>query len=186
MKPRRAPRSEYLAGSLLLAHPSLRDDNFRRSVVLLSNHDEDGAVGVVLNQPTGRTLGELDPAFALGPLAAVPVYKGGPVQPEQLLLCGWRSLPEEGGFRLHFAVDPEKAGELAAAEALEFRAFQGYSGWSAGQLENELQQNTWVVLPIPPGLASFSTGPGLWRALLATIDHEWKLLADEPEDPSAN
>ncbi|HEY0966839.1 MAG TPA: YqgE/AlgH family protein [Opitutaceae bacterium] len=186
MKPRRAPRSEYLAGSLLLAHPSLRDGNFRRTVVLLSSHDEDGAVGVVLNRPLGRRLGEVSPVFALGPLASVPVYSGGPVQPEQLLLCAWRILPDEGGFRLHFGLDPAKAEELAGTDDLHFRAFLGYSGWSAGQLENEMEHNTWVVTGIPGDLGSYSPGEGLWRELLAGIDHEWKLLADEPEDPSAN
>lgn len=186
MKPRRAPPSEYLSGSLLLAHPALRDGNFRRTVVLLSSHDADGAVGVVLNRPQGRFLGEVDPVFALGPLASVPVYTGGPVQPEQLLLCAWRILPEEGGFRLHFGLDPAKAEALVGTDDLHFRAFLGYSGWSAGQLENEMEHNTWVLTGIPGDLASYSPGEGLWRELLAGIDHEWKLLADEPDDPSAN
>jgi len=187
MKSRRAPRSEYLAGSLLLAHPSLRDGNFRRSVVLLSSHDEEGAVGVVLNRPLGRRLCDINAAFSLGPLSNVPVYSGGPVQPEQLLLCAWRILPDDGGFRLHFGLDPVKAEELAGSgDDLHFRAFLGYSGWSAGQLENELEHNTWVITGIPGDLASYSPGEGLWRELLAGIDHEWKLLADEPEDPSAN
>ena len=186
MKPRRVPPSEYLAGSLLLAHPSLRDENFRRSVVLLSSHDQEGAVGVVLNRPLGLPLSDVDPVFALGPLSKVPVFSGGPVHPEQLLLCAWRILPDEGGFRLHFGLDPSKAEELMAAHDLHFRAFLGYSGWSAGQLEKELEHHTWVVTGIPGDLGSYRPGEGLWRELLAGIDHEWKLLADEPDDPSAN
>ena len=83
MKERRTPRkSGRLAGQLLLAHPALRDPNFRRTVILLSAHDADGAMGVVLNRALDRQLGELNPSFALGPLAGVPVYAGGPVEPE--------------------------------------------------------------------------------------------------------
>ncbi len=186
MRPRGEPSVDFLAGSLLLAHPGLRDSNFHRSVVLLSTHDDDGAVGVVLNRPLGRRLGDVNATFALSALAAVPVFSGGPVQPEQLLLCAWRILPDEGGFRLHFGLDPAKAEELAEQGDLHFRAFLGYSGWSAGQLENEMKQHTWIATGIPGDLASYAPGEGLWRELLAGIDHEWKLLAEEPDDPSGN
>ena len=81
----RAPREsikETVAGSLLLAHPSLRDPNFRRSVVLMSLHNAEGAMGVVLNRPAGKRLAEVTGEFALTALARVPVFHGGPVQPE--------------------------------------------------------------------------------------------------------
>ena len=103
----RSPRQsvkETTAGSLLLAHPSLRDPNFRRSVVLMSLHNAEGAMGVVLNRPAGKALAELSGEFALTPLAKVPVFLGGPVQPAQLVLAAWQSRPE--GFRLHFGVEP--------------------------------------------------------------------------------
>lgn len=175
-----------LAGSLLLAHPSLRDPNFHHSVVLLSAHDDDGAMGVVLNRPVGKTLGQVSEAFADGPLAAVPLYKGGPVQPDQVILCGWRFTGDDNTFRLHFGLLPDRAAELAAEEGMHLRAFLGYSGWSGGQLENELRLETWVVSPIPSNLMSFSQDDGLWRGILGELNHEWKLLADEPEDPSQN
>ena len=78
----RGKTSVHLAGSLLLAHPAMRDPNFRRSVVLLSAHGDDGAMGVVLNRPLGKQLGDLNAQFAASAIAGVPVYKGGPVQTE--------------------------------------------------------------------------------------------------------
>ena len=92
-----------LAGSLLLAHPALNDPNFRRTVILMSTHDSDGAMGVVLNRPLGRRLGELNGDFSLGPLASVPVFRGGPVQTEQMMLAAWQ--PQGDAFRLHFGLE---------------------------------------------------------------------------------
>lgn len=186
MRERRTPKSANLAGSLLLAHPSLRDPNFRRAVVLLSAHGDDGTMGVVLNRPTTRKLADLDPSFALGSLASVPVFSGGPVQPEQLVICAWRFRPEGAGFQLYFGLEPNRAEELSAEEGMHLRAFLGYSGWSEGQLENELRHQTWVVSPIPSNLMSFEQDDMLWRGILTDLNHEWKLLVDEPEDPSAN
>ena len=175
-----------LAGSLLLAHPRLRDPNFHRSVVLLSAHDDDGAMGVVLNRPLGKSLGDLSDVFANGPLAQVPIYRGGPVQPEQVILCGWRFTGDDNTFRLHFGLLPERAEALMIEEGLHLRAFLGYSGWSGGQLENELRMDTWVVSPIPANLMNFSQDEALWRGILGELNHQWKLLADDPEDPSVN
>ena len=72
---------ESLAGSLLLAHPILRDPNFRKTAVLMSTHGPDGAMGVVLNRPLGKRLGELKGDFALGPLASTPIFWAGPCRP---------------------------------------------------------------------------------------------------------
>ena len=105
---------QNLSGSLLIAHPKLQDPNFCKSVILLSVHSkDDGALGVVLNQPTGKTLGELDVKFQLGSLANVPVYKGGPVSPEQMILSAWKCQPESGLFKLYFGITEEKAKEMS-------------------------------------------------------------------------
>jgi putative transcriptional regulator len=175
-----------LAGSLLLAHPAMRDPNFRRSVVLLSSHGDDGAMGVVLNRPLGKRLGDLNAEFAAGPLAAVPVYQGGPVQTKQLLLAAWQPDPLAAGYRLYFGIDVDKAEVLKAEEGVRVRAFLGYSGWSKGQLENEIRQNTWVITPANPDLLEEPEGQGLWRSILSGLSPEWKLMAEEPEDPGSN
>jgi len=175
-----------LAGSLLLAHPAMRDPNFRRSVVLLSAHGDDGAMGVVLNRPLGKRLGDLNPQFAASPLAAVPLYSGGPVQTKQLILAAWQPDPLATGYRLYFGIDVDKAEVLKAEEGVRLRAFLGYSGWEKGQLENELRQNTWVITPVSPDLLDHQEGQGLWRSILGGLSPEWKLMADEPENPSDN
>ena len=90
---------ESLAGSLLVAHPSLRDPNFRRTVILMTTHGEDGAMGVVLNRPLLKRLGQLGGDFALGELSDVPIFSGGPVQTEQLIIAAWKA--HASGFQLH-------------------------------------------------------------------------------------
>ena len=176
--------SPSLAGSLLLAHPALSEATFRHTVILMSVHNQDGAMGVVLNRPLDRRLGDLNVEFSLGPLAAVPVFRGGPVETEQLLLAAWQA--HDDGFKLHFGIEPDKAGQLAAEEGAHVRAFLGYSGWSGGQLEKELKQNTWVVTAVPGDLMSHPQDDGLWRSVLGGISLNWRLIADEPEDTGLN
>jgi putative transcriptional regulator len=175
-----------LAGSLLLAHPSLREETFRRAVILMSAHDGNGAMGVILNRPLGKKLGDLSTDFSLGPLASVPIFKGGPVQTEQLLLCGWKRHDDGSGFQLMFGIDPMKATELQAETGVHLRAFLGYAGWSGGQLENELTHNTWIVSPLVMNLLEEEADENLWKTILGGISLEWRLLVDEPEDPTLN
>jgi putative transcriptional regulator len=184
MRERPKDTKETLAGSLLLAHPSMRDPNFRHSVVLMSVHNPEGAMGVVLNRPMGKRLGEFSGDFALGPLAGVPMFSGGPVQTEQVVLAAWESRPD--GFRLHFGVEPDKAVQLMGEEGTHVRAFVGYSGWSAGQLENEMKHHTWVVADVPEDLLTQAQDDTLWRLVLGREGAEWRLLADEPEEPERN
>ena len=186
MRERGSTETGALAGSLLLAHPSLRDENFRRSVILMSAHDANGAMGVVLNRPLGKRLGELTTDFALSPLASVPIFKGGPVQTEQLLLCGWKPHDDGSGFQLMFGIDPLRATELQAEAGVHLRAFLGYAGWTGGQLENELKQNTWVVSPLVADVLSGHQDETLWKTILGSMSSEWRLLAGEPEDPERN
>ncbi len=182
-EPHRASR-DTLAGSLLLAHPAMKDPHFRRSVVLMSAHNAEGAMGVVLNRPVGRKLGELSGDFALGPLAGVPLFTGGPVQPEQLMLAAWQTRPD--GFRMHFGIEPDRAQQLIAEDDTHVRGFLGYSGWSAGQLENEMRLRTWVVADVPEDLLTHAQDDSLWRTVLGREGAEWRLLADEPEEPGRN
>lgn len=173
-----------MAGSLLLAHPAMKDPNFRRSVVLMSAHNDEGAMGVVLNRPLGKRLGELSGDFALGPLAGVPLYKGGPVQTEQLVLAAWQT--RDDGFRLYFGIEPDRAQQLMGEEDTHLRAFMGYSGWSAGQLENEMKLHTWVVADVPADLLTHTQDDSLWRTVLGREGAEWRLLAGEPDELGEN
>jgi putative transcriptional regulator len=184
MRERRTSTKQSLAGSLLLAHPALQDSNFKRTVILMSEHSSKGAMGVVLNRPLGKRLGELNGDFALGPLASIPIFAGGPVHGEQLLIAAWQ--PQPDGFRLHFGIEPAKAVQFLAEEGTHLRAFLGYSGWSGGQLETELKRSTWVVTDIPEDLLGHPQDTGLWREILGREGDEWRLLANEPEDTSLN
>ena len=184
MRARRPSVPETYAGSILLAHPELSDPNFRRTVVLMTTHGSDGAMGVVLNRPLHKRLGELGGDFALGPLTGVPLFQGGPVQTEQLIIAAWRSHP--AGFQLHLGIDPEKAIQFLGDDGMHIRAFFGHSGWSAGQLEKELKQNAWIVAPPPPDLFTQPGDAALWRRVLSGQGAEWRLLADEPDEAGEN
>jgi putative transcriptional regulator len=87
---------------------------------------------------------------------------------------------------LHFGVDPEKAEQLLSEDGTEIRGFLGYSGWSAGQLENEMNMKTWIVADVPEDLLSHSQDESLWKAVLSREGAEWRLLADEPDKPELN
>lgn len=182
--PQPNPPPANLAGSLLLAHPAMRDPNFRRAVVLMSVHNKEGAMGVVLNRPLGKNLGDLNGSFAYGPLSSIPVYIGGPVQTEQIIMVAWQ--PQADGFRLHFGLEPDKAIEMAGDGTSILRAYVGYAGWSGGQLENEMKHHTWVVSPMLPAMLELPPNTELWARILGGMGAEWMLLASEPDDPSLN
>ncbi len=184
MKARRS--TDSFAGQLLLSHPAMKDPNFGRTVVLLSAHDADGALGVVINRPLGKRLGELSADFAIGPLAKVPLYRGGPVETEKLILAGWRWRETSHEFELQFGLDPERAERLALDPRATVRGFLGYSGWGKGQLENEMRQQTWFVAGPADYNLSSEDGPSLWRLILGSLDPQLKLLAQEPDDPALN
>ncbi len=184
---RRIHPKQDLGGSLLLAHPGMMDPNFRRTVVLLSAHSDDGALGVVLNRPVGKSLGEFGGEFSEGLLSEIPVFTGGPVRDKQIILSAWHAESSLGMFRLYFGIDPEKAKELIAApEDLDVRAFVGHASWGEGQLEDELEKNAWIVSPVAPDLINQLEGVALWRTILGNISPEMRFLADAPDDPSRN
>jgi len=184
-----------LAGSLLLAHPSLNAGVFRRSVILLPAHDENGSMGIVLNQPLHKRIGEISSEFALSSLSDVPVFSGGPVASDKLMFCAWRMHEQGIGFQLMFGIEPEKAMSLQYEQGMRLRAFYGYAGWDAGQLERELRQNTWIVMPLLPSLieetdaeiaSANANGDALWRNILGKLGAQWRVMAGEPDDPQMN
>ena len=164
----------------------MRDPHFKRTVILLSAHAPEGAMGVVLNRPMGKQLAEINSVFALGPLAGVPLYAGGPVEPEQLIIVLWQWLKAENAFQLHFGIEPEKAAELVGTPGLTVRAFLGYAGWSKGQLESEMKRDTWIASVVAGDQLEQADGVELWRNLLGELDPDLKFLAGEPDDPSVN
>jgi putative transcriptional regulator len=106
------------------------------------------------------------------------------VQTDQLILAAWHSSGD--AFQLHFGIDPDKAIQMLSDGSTRIRAYLGYSGWSAGQLEKELRSGTWIVASPPADLFERPMQEELWRTLLSEEGDQWRLLADEPDEPGKN
>ncbi len=181
------PSSQSLAGSVLLAHPGMRDPNFNSSIVFLSMHNaEDGAFGVALNQPSGRRLNEMMPDRDLGQLSMVPVYIGGPVGADQILLAAFRWNEDVGMWNWRHDITIESAESIIEEEGTVLRVFAGYSGWSKGQLERELSQKTWIVHDPDQSLLDPDLQPGLWKQLVSSHGPVMRFLTDTPENLGLN
>ncbi|MDR1789355.1 MAG: YqgE/AlgH family protein [Opitutaceae bacterium] len=177
-----------LAGRLLVASPRLEGRHFRHSVVLLAAHDEEGAMGIVLNRPLGRRLGGLSVELSAGPLAEVPLLSGGPVEEERLALCVWREHlgPGTTAFQFVFGLPPEKAEAMARNPGVRLRAFLGHAGWEGGQLESELAEGSWAVVGMTPETLRGEMDASLWRRLAKELGDDWRIAAGEPEELEAN
>ena len=180
---------ETLRGQLLVAAPSLEDPNFARTVVIVGEHNEDGALGVVLNRPSDTEVAEAVPDLADLVEDGEIVHVGGPVQTSAVLVLAEFAEPEQAqqlvvgdvGF---LAVDEE---DDRVATALErARVFAGYAGWGPGQLEAELAREDWIVEPAV-GEDIFCDDPDtLWSRVLERKGGQYRLLARMPLDPSVN
>jgi putative transcriptional regulator len=178
------PRS--LAGSLLVAHPNMLDPNFRRAVLYISLHDpEDGALGVILNRPLDKQVGDLVNEEPPAGLANVPVFLGGPVGRNQLMFAAFQWEKGEG-LKLNHSVNLEQASELLSDDPSSVRAFVGYAGWGAGQLEAEMKQNAWLVQKATRSTLKADRLPKLWFDIMRGLGPWYKMLAAAPDDPSLN
>jgi putative transcriptional regulator len=180
---------ESLSGQLLLAAPSLVDPNFRRAVVLVGAHSEEGAIGVVLNRPSQTTVEEAVPQLDQVLDEEELVYVGGPVQPTSIVLLAEFLDPSPAGLfvlgRIGFPAPEADIEELVDATE-RGRVFAGYAGWGAGQLDEELSQGDWIPHPAVPEDV-FTTAPAkLWSSVLARKGGSYALLARMPLDPSVN
>ena len=180
---------DSLRGQLLVAGPTLLDPNFRRTVVLVCEHNDEGALGLVVNRATPLEVAEAVPELAgmLGDSARL--WAGGPVQPQSIvLLAELEEQPEDAlmvvgdiGLVLQGAdLDDLALGDRGA------RAFLGYAGWGPGQLESELERDDWIVVDAEPDDAFADDADGLWAQVLARKGGEYALLARMPPDPSLN
>ncbi len=178
----------FLAGRLLVASPRLIDPNFARTVVALLNHDEKGAMGLVINRPSDMPVADHLPEWVVERLVSPPVvFYGGPV--EQAAAIGLRESYQAGG-----AVTPIRGvsmmnlseEEEAARTQGRVRVFAGYAGWGPGQLEEELEEESWIILPAFAGDV-FSSAPAcLWAEVLGRQGGRIALLASMPLDPQLN
>lgn len=184
---------EPVAGSLLVASPSLSDPHFARTIVLLLDAGHDGALGVVLNRPSEVGVGEVLAGWA--PVVTGPdvLFQGGPVETDSALAVAAVAAPaaeEPVGWRRVFdtvgLVDLDAPIELLAEALAALRIFAGYAGWSAGQLEGEIAEGAWYVVAAEAGDA-FGTEPSaLWAQVLRRQGGRLAMLATMPAEPTLN
>jgi len=178
---------ESLQGKLLVSSPSLIDPNFRKTVVLIAHHDEEGAMGLVLSRPSDIPAVEAVPSLDLLPGAQDPVFVGGPVQPEAFMVLaefddvGQAAAPIMGG--LGFMPADAEPDELSIRR---MRLFAGYSGWGVGQLEAELDEASWIVVDAETDDAFADDPDELWRTVLHRKGGPFSLMENMPFDPGLN
>ena len=177
-----------LQGHLLIAGPDLWDPNFRRAIVLIGHHDDEGAVGVVLNRASEVPVDDAVPPLADLVQPGEPLFLGGPVQPDAAVVLADFEDPERAdvlafgsiGF-LAGEVDTEEIGSIRQA-----RVYAGYAGWGPGQLEAEMEEGSWILEPALPGDVFTPTPESLWEAVLRRKGPSFQVLSTMPADPSTN
>jgi putative transcriptional regulator len=179
-----------LAGRLLVAAPPLHDPNFFRTVVLLLDHDEHGALGLVLNRPGELAACEVVPRLAALLEDSAILYVGGPVQQDGVIgLAEYRDPATFGAQPVGGPVgvlDADLDADELAEGIARVRAFQGYAGWGPGQLESELAEDAWIVAPAHAADAFDEEPATLWRRALERLGGRYLMVARMPEDPEVN
>ena len=180
---------DTLKGQLLLASPGLFDPNFRRTVVLVTEHNEEGAAGLVLNRPSETAVAEAVPDLL--PLVEEEdrVYVGGPVQESAVLVLAEFDDPDDAAVLVvddvGFVPGDGDFG-LLAASTRRARVFAGYAGWGPGQLEAELEESSWIVESGPATGLFPEPDDDLWGMVLRDKGGLYRVVALMPEDPSLN
>lgn len=177
-------------GKLLISEPSLKDLYFKRSVVLLVDHNNEGAFGIILNKPVEVKLGKVIKDF---PDFGAKVYLGGPVNTDSLFVLHTLGKRIEKSVKiaegLYWGGNMDTILELAAANSIkpdEVRFYVGYSGWGAKQLDDELKENSWFVA-IPNIRKILEKKPDkMWEDLMKTLGEDYAIWANYPTDPTLN
>jgi putative transcriptional regulator len=180
---------KLVAGKLLIAEPFLTDPNFARSVILLCEHGEEGSVGFILNRPIDLTLGDLVPELYTPMLG---INKGGPVQLDTLHMIH-RLQPQLGGNAIvndiYWGGSYEALQDVVSDKAFtgqNLRLFVGYAGWTAGQLEKEVEEGSWMISDASTEIL-FDTDPvGIWKKSIRLMGKEYAYLANMPLNPQLN
>src|ERR1700704_4886166 len=176
-------------GQLLIAGPVLLDPNFWRTVVLMVEHNEEGALGLVLNRPSETSVGEAVPQLEELIEPADDLYIGGPVQPSAVIVLAQFEDPGDaallafddvGGLGTGASLDQPVAGVRRG------RAFVGHAGWGPGQLDGELERGDWILEPATLRDAFSSAPQELWAEVLTRKGGSYALVARMPPDPSVN
>lgn len=183
------------AGRLLVATPALVDPNFIHAVVLLLDHDENGSLGVVLNRPSPVPVSDILADWSQVVREPTVLFHGGPVGIDSALAVAQLPPDQHGdaepvGWRRMFAdtgiVDLDAPSELVAPAVTGMRIFAGYAGWGSEQLESEIEEGSWYVVPSTPADV-FGDDPGsLWMRVLRRQPGELAWVSTRPLDPTLN
>ena len=180
---------ESLRGQLLIAAPMLADPNFSRSVVLVAAHDEEGALGLILNRPLEIRLADVSPALDALAEPGSTLLRGGPVAPESAVVLADFRDPSLAALTVFGTVGFPSADcdlDVLAAGVRRARVFAGHSGWGPGQLDEELEEEGWFVGQLAPDELWQADTTQLWSTALRRKGGSYALLARMPEDPSVN
>lgn len=178
-------------GILLIADPFLKDPNFARTVVLLCEHQANkGSFGFVLNKRFDQCLNDLIPDILI---PNIPVYYGGPVQIDTIHFIHQQPELIKGGFEIQKGVywggEFDKVVHMINAgkiDANKIRFFIGYAGWSSGQLENELNEKSWILSEGSKGLIFDEKDENVWKQALKNLGSNFAIMANFPIDPLLN
>jgi len=176
-------------GQLLIAGPALLDPNFWRTVVLVVEHSDEGALGLVLNRPSETTVGEAVPALEELVDATDELFIGGPVQPSSVIVLAQFEDPGDAALVAFDDVGVLGTGSEAGeppAGIRKARAFVGHAGWGPGQLDGELERGDWILDPATLRDAFCADPRGLWANVLTRKGGSYALIARMPPDPSMN
>jgi len=183
--------SKWLRGHFLVASPHLMDPNFARAVVLMIQHDRDGAMGVVLNRSIEKTIQQLWAEVHEGSCDNQQhLNLGGPVSGPLVAVHTDANLGELEVFSgLFFSADRQHLEQLVDQENVRLKMFIGHSGWGRGQLENELSQGAWLTMPASVEEV-FQDEQELWRLVTRKIGKEMLVsmlhVKGVPDDPTVN
>jgi len=181
---------KYLKGQLLLDSGQLRGSFFQRTVVLICQHDAEGAFGLVLNRSSGSNVGEMIVADLPDTLKACPLFLGGPVQPSALsFLHSDGFIPDANvlpNLSLGHSLDSLMEIGESFSPGKKIKLFAGYAGWSPGQLEEEMKRKAWLTHPASLELVFDASPDQLWQLILRQKGWKYKLLSQMPEDLSMN
>ncbi len=181
-------KMESLRGRLLISGGSLYDPNFRHTVVLVGEHNADGALGVVLNRTLNVTVEKSLPMLSHLVAPGEPIFQGGPVQPASPVLLAEFARPELADI-LVFGSVGFLVGEIAEdvkPSLVRARVFVGYSGWGPGQLENEIAVDSWIIEPAREDDVFTDAPDLLWSRVLQRKGPEYRRLSRMPYDPTMN
>ncbi len=182
---------QTLRGRLLVSTPGLRDPNFDRTVVLVLEHDEDGALGLVLNRPSATRVSEVLPAWDDITSDPPVVFSGGPVDGSAAICLG-STRPGVASSAVQVisptvgVVDLDSDPAHLSTDVAYVRVFAGYAGWGGGQLDEELDAGGWFVVDALPGDPFTATPVGLWRAVLRRQPDRLAMFSTYPDDPTHN